>query len=494
MPGICTSIARTEVLEYDLCPVDLPSLIRQHFPFEPTPGQQELIERLGKFLAEEEDTLFVLKGYAGTGKTTIVSALVKSLPAYRWKFVLLAPTGRAAKVLSAYSGAPALTIHKKIYRPRTEADGSGSFMLQQNLHKNTVFIVDEASMIGEGGGDQRLFPHSLLEDLLEYVYSGQRCRLLLIGDSAQLPPVGMMQSPALDLDHLKKNFGMSIDSVELKDVMRQVLDSGVLLNATRLRISIAESLAAGGKAGVVKPSFELEGYEDIIRLEGGDLLEALENSYSEHGPGDTIIICRSNKRANIYNQQIRTRILWREEEIAAGDQLMIVKNNYFWLPEGSPAGFIANGDTAEILRIRKYREMHGFRFADVELRLMDYPGEPELEACILLDTLHSEAAALTPEQNQRLFEGVMADYQQLTNKRDRYLKMKEDRFFNALQVKFAYAVTCHKAQGGQWRSVFVEQGYLKPEMINTEFLRWLYTALTRTTGKVHLIGFSEEFF
>lgn len=464
------------------------SVIRSQFPFEPTTGQQELINRIAAFvLHPDNERVFVLKGYAGTGKTSTVSALVKSLPAVRWKFSLLAPTGRAAKVLSEYTNWPAFTIHKRIYHARGEGGGAGMFTLQQNKHTNTIFIVDEASMIGEGQADQQLHPHSLLEDLFQYVYDGDNCKLLLIGDSAQLPPVGMSESPALNVEYLKATFGVEVEHIELKEVMRQVLDSGVLYNATKLRVNIAEAQNA-------PPAFELEGYNDIIKVEGTDLIDLLEQSYRNVGQEETIIICRSNKRANIYNQQIRARILWREEELSSGDHLMVVKNNYFWLPEESKAGFIANGDRIEIVRIRKQYEMHGFRFADVEMRLLDYPEEPEISARVILDTLHSEAPALKREQQQALFESVMADYENLPTKRDKFLKLRSDPFFNALQVKYAYAVTCHKAQGGQWQSVFVEQGYLTPEMINTEYLRWLYTALTRTRDKAYLIGFKEEFF
>lgn len=465
------------------------SVIRDSFPFEPTPGQQALIDKLSAFvLHPDNERLFVLKGYAGTGKTTIVSALVKSLPAVRWRYVLLAPTGRAAKVLATYSGEPAFTIHKKIYRPRASGSGGGGyFQLQANVHKHTIFIVDEASMIGESAGDTQMFPHSLLEDLYEYVYTGEHCKLLLIGDSAQLPPVGMSESPALNIAYMKSTFGCEVEHYELKEVMRQVLDSGVLLNATRLRINIAEG-------NNEQPKFELSSYSDLVRLPGSELVDTLEQSYRKYGAEDTIIICRSNKRANIYNQQIRSRILWREDEISAGDQLMIVKNNYFWLPKESKAGFIANGDTAGIIRISKYREMHGLRFADVTLQLLDYPDEPELDVRILLDTLHSEAPALTRDQAQAFFESVHEDYAHIGNKRERYQEMRKDPYFNALQVKFAYAVTCHKAQGGQWKSVFVEQGYLTPEMLNTEYLRWLYTALTRTREKLYLVGFNDAFF
>lgn len=427
--------------------------------------------------------IFILRGYAGTGKTTLLSALVNALPSFRMKSTLLAPTGRAAKVISGYSGRQAFTIHRMIYRASTSEEGFVS--LKHNTAMDTVFIVDEASMIGESSADKA--GPGLLEDLFTYVNTGENCKLLLVGDTAQLPPVGLSYSPALDPAYLKKLFRVPVGMVELTEVLRQELDSGVLLNATRLRLAIAEQQAQF-------PGFVLENYDDIVRLSGAELLDALEDAYRKNGADDTIVICRSNKRANIYNQQIRVRIRWQEDEISIGDHIMIVKNNYFWLPEESRAGFIANGDTAEVLAIRKYYEVHGLRFADVTIRLLDYPEEPEFDARIILDTLMAETPALSPAQQQQLFMSVQEDYADQPSKGAIYRKMKEDPFFNALQVKFAYAVTCHKAQGGQWKTVFIDQGYVTEEMIGTEFYRWLYTALTRTTEKVYLINFSKEFF
>jgi exodeoxyribonuclease-5 len=328
---------------------------------------------------------------------------------------------------------------------------------------------------------------NLLEDLFTYVNQGENCRLLLVGDTAQLPPVGLSYSPALDPAYLKRLFRVPVGMTELTEVMRQELDSGVLLNATRLRLSIAEDSKQF-------PEFQVQGYDDLIRVSGSDLIDALEDSYRQNGADETIVICRSNKRANLYNQQIRARIRWQEDEISIGDHIMIVKNNYFWLPKESRAGFIANGDTAEIVSIRKYFSVHGFRFADVTIRLLDYPEEAEFDARIILDTLTAESPALTSAQQQQLFESVAADYADAGSKGAIYRKMKEDPFFNALQVKFAYAVTCHKAQGGQWNTVFIEQGYITEEMINADFLRWLYTALTRATSRVYLINFNKEFF
>ncbi|HTL82311.1 MAG TPA: AAA family ATPase [Bacteroidia bacterium] len=467
-------------------PVHFHLEILKKLPFEPTTRQREAAIELEKFLGNEDPhRIFILRGYAGTGKTSLVSALVHALRAIKMKSVLLAPTGRAAKVLASYSGKQASTIHKKIYYTSGNTEGP-FFTLQKNTNSDTLFIVDEASMIGLGNNEKGLFPQSLLEDLFTYVFHNENCRLLFVGDTAQLPPVGMSVSPALDANYLKSTFKIPVHLVELNEVVRQEIDSGVLFNATRLRLSIAE----GGKE---LPKFILKDYPDMTRVVGQELIEDLEYSYRHYGYDETIVICRSNKRANIYNQQIRTRILWREDEISAGDHLMIVKNNYFWLPEGSKAGFIANGDYARIVRIRKFHEMHGFRFADITIELLDYPEEPELDVRIILDSIYTEAPALTPVQSQQLYEKVSEDYADLS-KGARYKKMKEDPYYNALQVKFGYAVTCHKAQGGQWKSVFVEQGYLTDEMINTEFLRWLYTALTRTTEKLYLVGFKEEFF
>ena len=459
-------------------------LILRHLKFEPTAGQSEAIHSIVRFLQHPDPrTIFILRGYAGTGKTTLLSALVSALPSFRMKSVLLAPTGRAAKVISNYSGRAAFTIHRMIYRASTGEEGFVS--LKNNSAIDTVFIVDEASMIGEGGSDKS--GPGLLEDLFTYVNTGENCKLMLVGDTAQLPPVGLSYSPALDPAYLKKLFRVPVGMVELKEVLRQELDSGVLFNATKLRLAIAEEAKQF-------PGFELKGYDDIIRVGGAELIDLLEDAYREHGADETIVICRSNKRANLYNQQIRARIRWQEDEISIGDHIMIVKNNYFWLPEESRAGFIANGDAAEIVAIRKYYNVHGLRFADVAIRLLDYPDEAEFDARIILDTLNSETPALSPAQQQQLFMSVQEDYADQGSKGAIYRKMKEDPFFNALQVKFAYAVTCHTAQGGQWKSVFVEQGYITEEMMGTEFFRWLYTALTRTTGKVHLINFNKEFY
>lgn len=466
-------------------------ILLDSFPFETTSGQRTLFIKLSEFiLNKNSDQIFVLKGYAGAGKTTIVRSLVKSMPAVNGKTVLLAPTGRAAKVLSNYTEKQALTIHKKIYYRKPESAEGLAFTLQQNLHTDTIFIVDEASMISNSGGlnSNGMFGGgSLLDDLISYVFNGNNCKLLFIGDTAQLPPVGLDVSPALDIDFLKASYSFQLDWFELTEVVRQASDSGILTNATEIRNQIKNKLGN-------KPHFLLNGFKDVIRLGGDELEDALNSAYSKYGAEESMVICRSNKRANIFNQQIRTRIRWQENELSAGDLMMVVKNNYFWLPEESKAGFIANGDIIQLTSIGRIQEMHSFRFADVRMRMIDYPDEPELETRLLLDTIMSDAPALSQEENKRLYESVSADYADIADRRLRLKKVKEDSFFNALQVKFAYAITCHKAQGGQWPCVFVEQGYLTDEMINTEYLRWLYTAVSRASEKLYLVNFNKDFF
>ena len=464
---------------------DFYRLLIQQFPFETTSGQQTLLNKLAAFiLGKNSDHIFIVKGYAGTGKTTIVRSLVQSLPALNGKTVLLAPTGRAAKVLSNYTGKQAFTVHKKIYHRKPVHDGGFAFSLQQNLHTNTIFIVDEASMISNSGG---LSAGSLLDDLVSYVFNGNNCKLIFIGDTAQLPPVGLDISPALDTEFMKASFYFQVDSFELTEVVRQTKDSGILTNATAIRNQVKKEQNA-------KPHFQVQGFRDIVRLGGDELEDALNDAYNKYDAEDTMIICRSNKRANIFNQQIRARIRWQENELSTGDYMMVVKNNYFWLPDESKAGFIANGDIIKLTSVGKIQEMHGFRFADVRMQMIDYPDEPELETRLLLDTIMSEAPALSQSDNKRLYESVQQDYADVADRRMRLKKVKEDAFFNALQVKFAYAITCHKAQGGQWPCVFVEQGYLTDEMINTEYLRWLYTAVSRATEKLYLVNFNKDFY
>ncbi|MBA2582801.1 MAG: AAA family ATPase [Bacteroidetes bacterium] len=466
------------------------ALLLKQFNYEPTPGQEQVINQLGEFIkSTESNLLFILKGYAGTGKTTLVSALVKTLPAFKITPILLAPTGRAAKVLGNYSNRQALTIHKKIYKRKGEADNTGVFQCMPNLHSNACFIVDEASMIADNSTAESNYSsaRSLLEDLLAYVREGVNCKIIFIGDAAQLPPVGSDLSPALDGEYLAKNFLVNIFQGELKQVVRQKQESGILQNATLLRTILQNDK-------ILTPVFEMEGFKDIVRISGGELEDAINDAYGKWGREDTMIICRSNKRANIYNQQIRARILWNEEEISAGDLMMVVKNNYFWLPDTSKAGFVANGDIVEILKVKARKEAYGFSFADVVLRMADYPEEAEFEAKLLLNTISSESPSLNSSENKQLYEKVMEDYMHITNKRERFLKLKKDPFFNALQVKFAYAITCHKSQGGQWPCVFVEQGYLTKDMINREYIRWLYTAVSRASEKLYLVNFTNDFF
>jgi len=402
----------------------------------------------------------------------------------------MAPTGRAAKVLAAYAQRPANTIHRKIYFARTTKDGVIALKLQQNLHKQTLFIVDEASMIQHSSlSESNLFgSRNLLDDLFEYVFNGEGCRMMFIGDTAQLPPVGLEHSPALDLEYLRKAYNLLIDSHEMTEVVRQEKNSGILLNATAVRNQILRQ-----EWGI--PLFAItDAHKDVIRINGSELEEALNTAYSGSGKENNVVVCRSNKRANIFNREIRKRILFLEEDINTGDYMMVVKNNYFWLPEGSSAGFVANGDIIELLRIRKIEEIYGFRFADVTIRFIDYPEEKDLDVKILLDTLQSESPALSQTDNNRLFQEVMKDYEDMSSRRGRLEKVKINPYFNALQVKFSYALTCHKTQGGQWDTVFIDQGYLNEKMMNIEYLRWLYTAVTRATKKLYLVNFEEKFF
>lgn len=467
------------------------SLILKLFPYNATSGQRTLINKLADFLINgDKNSLFLLRGYAGTGKTTIVSSLVKILPVINKKSVLLAPTGRAAKVLSLYSGKKAFTIHKNIYFPRTTKDGRIALTLKQNHHKNTLFIVDEASMIPDNSKvtDISLFAQrNLLDDLIKYVYDGEDCRLIFIGDSAQLPPVGLSISPALDNNFLQNSYDISIFSYELKEVMRQSLKSGILANATNIRHKI-------NNKKYEFPFFFLKSYDDIEKITGTELEDLLNDTYSKYGSENTIVVTRSNKRANIFNREIRNRILYLEDEISAGDYMMVVRNNYFWLPSDSKAGFIANGDIIELLRIRKIEDIYGFRFADVSIRLIDYPDEKEIDVKILLNTIMAETPSLPINDSKKLFDEIIKDYDDIPRKRSRVEKVINNPYYNALQVKFSYALTCHKTQGGQWDAVFIDQGYITDQMINHEFLRWLYTALTRAVKKLYLINFNDKFF
>lgn len=460
--------------------------IIRNFFYKPTGEQEITIESFVNFLfSPKTDAVFLLKGYAGTGKTTLISALVKTLDQLKQKCVLLAPTGRAAKVFSHYAGHPAYTIHRKIYRQRTFSNELDNFVMNANLHQHTLFIVDEASMIANEGLSGGMFGTGrLLDDLIQYVYAGQGCRLMLIGDTAQLPPVGEEESPALSASMLE-GYGLEVTEHCLTQVVRQEQDSGILYNATSLRRYIAE------EDFFSLPQIKVNGFPDIRIISGSELIDTINECYDKAGMDETMIICRSNKRANLYNKGIRNTILYREDELNTGDLLMVAKNNYYWGTDCKELDFIANGDIAVVRRVRRTHEMYGFRFADVTLCFPDY-NDLELDVKILLDTLHSDAPALTREESERLFQAVQEDYSDITVKRERMKKIKEDSWYNALQVKYAYAVTCHKAQGGQWQRVFVDQGYMTEEMLTPDYYRWLYTAFTRATETLYLVNWPEE--
>ena len=516
--------------------------MRENFGFVPTAEQSEAMELIGQFLLSRHGMeLFLLRGYAGTGKTTLVGALVKTLTELGQPVVLMAPTGRAAKVFASYAGQPAYTIHKRIYRQKSITD-TDTFSLNVNLSKHTLFIVDEASMISNEGLSSSTFGTGrLLDDLIQYVYSGEGCRLMLMGDTAQLPPVGEEESPAL-MTSLLKSYGLQVYEKTLTQVMRQLSESGILYNATAIRCRLMEMIVESekmrdesvfcldGSSSLSTFHFPLS-TSDVAHVSGADLVDSLESSYSRWGADDCMIICRSNKRANIYNQGIRSRILDRDDELCSGDRIMVVKNNYYWVeqevrkliaergkeqpstlnPQPStltpqlstlnsqlstlnsqlPLSFIANGDIAVVRRVRRTREMYGFRFADVLLRFPDYD-DYEMETTILLDTLQSESPSLTRDESERLFQAVMEDYVHLTTKKERYQQLRLDPHFNALQIKYAYAVTCHKAQGGQWGCIYLDQGYLPPDTSPIDYYRWLYTAFTRATEQVYLVNWPKE--
>ena len=460
--------------------------IRQNFPHTPTNEQLFALNILADFLlSANENSALLLKGYAGTGKTSLVGALVKTMSGLKQKSVLLAPTGRAAKVLSNYAGQQAFTIHKKIYRQNAFSNDLSAFHPSDNLHKDTLFIVDEASMISNQGIDSHYFGSGrLLDDLIHYVYSGENCRLMLMGDTAQLPPVMQVESPALQADILK-GYNLQVDEIQLTEVVRQDLNSGILYNATLLRDSLRNNRVE------IYPKLTVKGFADIQMINGSELIEAISNAYSKDGLDDTIVISRSNKRANIYNNGIRNQILYREEELSTGDRLMIVKNNYFWTRNNKEIDFIANGEIVQVLRVRNESHLYGFRFCDVTVRFQDY--DMELDIKILLDTLQTEAPALPKELNDKLFYTILEDYQDISTKSGKMKKMKENPHYNVVQVKYAYAITCHKAQGGQWKNVFLDIGYMTEEMLGENFYRWLYTAMTRATDRLYLVNLPEEF-
>lgn len=461
-------------------------LLLQKFPFEPTEGQFRLFQYMDIFLLDKQNEYqaFLLRGYAGTGKTTVLSKLVKIASRFNYRTQMMAPTGRAAKVMSSYSQRNAYTIHKTIYQQTADSyTGLLSFKRQKNYYKNTLFIVDEASMVQNEPDNMG---NGLLRDLIAFVFEDSTNKLLIVGDSAQLPPVNQHISPALDANYLRDTFGLNLLEHELTEVVRQQQESGILRNATMLRQHINRR--------DFNIEFQTKGYRDIFKMSGERLPDGLEYAYSKYGHENVAIICRSNKQAVQYNKFVRQGILGRESELDAGDLIMIVRNNYTWLDETAPAGFLANGDFAEVLRVRQIEEMHGFRFATLRLRLLDYPDQEPFEAKVLLDTLHSEQPNLSQADNRLLYESVCADYSDVENKRSRNEQIRIDPYLNALQIKFAYALTCHKSQGGQWKAVFVEQGYLTDEMINIEFFRWLYTAITRAESELFLMNFAERFF
>ncbi len=462
--------------------------LQSHFGFQPTGSQRAAMDALSSFIYEKgESFLFILQGYAGTGKTSLVSALIRTLEDVGVSTVILAPTGRAAKVISQYAGRKAYTIHKWIYRLGVR-DGVRRFFRKENKHSHTLFIVDEASMISaESATGELPGMGSLLDDLTEYVFSAPHNRMLLIGDDAQLPPVHAIESPALNAEYLRHTYDVNIRGCRLTDVVRQTLDSGILFNATLLRDKL-------NRGDISLPLFSKQPFDDFKRAPGGEIEELLNNLYARNGCDEIVVITRSNKRAYLFNNEIRSRVLFRENRLATGDYLMAVKNNYYWLDETSEAGFIANGDIMEVMAIHKQQEIYGFHFADVTVRLCDYPNYPDIDIKIILESLEVEGPSLTYEDNQRLYRAIEEDFADIANKRARFLKIKNSPYLNAVQVKFAYSLTCHKTQGGQWKHVLIDQGYLTEESMDREYLRWLYTAVTRSTEKVYLINFEEKMF
>jgi len=458
-------------------------ILQNKFPYDPTVDQKALFKLFDQFLANDGPDTLLVKGYAGTGKTSIVSALVKVLPLFNFRYMLLAPTGRAAKVLSSYSGRKAFTIHKIIYKLIQDKNtGELRFKRVKNYNKKTIFFIDEASMIYD---DQHFGKSGLLKDLTEYVFEDTSNKIVFIGDSAQLPPVGQEYSGALDKENLTLRYSLNIIDHELKDVVRQEQQSGILINATELR----------DKINTDEPEiiFNTKHFKDVFKIQSDKMEDGLRYAYQKFGIEDSIIICQSNKQANMYNQFIRRNILFFENEMDAGDYIMVVKNNYYWVDDDSSAGFLANGDFAEVLKISNTEEQFGFRFADLSLRLVDYPDHPHIHAKVILNTLHAPTPSLTVEENQKLYESVANQYEGVTKKEFKQA-IAEDPYLNALQIKFKYAITCHKSQGGQWPVVFLDQGYLRNNTIDTSYLRWLYTGITRATKELYLLNFQESFF
>ena len=484
----------------------------REFGFTPTHDQLNALETFARFLADrEQNCVMVMRGSAGTGKTSLAGAMVRTFTRLGQKLLLMAPTGRAAKVFAMNSGHTAFTIHRKIYREKSYSGIGGQFNLNDNMHKNTLFMIDEASMIGRGGGMTSDFgTGDLLSDLVQFVYNGQNCRMLLVGDCAQLPPVGEEEAPALHAEVLE-SMGLKVYECDLREVLRQSQDSGILVNATYIRsLTPAPSPRRGEillqsdsgldfsefscdnllKVGL--PRIRFKGFADIVMVPGDELVERISSSYADVGMDETMVVTRSNKRANVYNQGIRATVLDREDELCTGDLLMVVKNKYLDKPQGDHGqlAFIANGDRVKVQRVRNIRELFGFRFADVWLQFPDYD-DFEMQQTVILDTLTTEAPALTHEQQEQLYEAVMEDYSDIPLKRDRMAKLKQDEYFNALQIKYAYAVTCHKAQGGQWAHVYIDQGYMTDDMLTPDYIHWLYTAFTRATEKLFLVNWPK---
>ena len=464
----------------------LHSKITQNFPHKPTQDQDLALQSLADFLlSTAQDELLLLKGYAGTGKTSLIGALVKTMIELKQKTVLLAPTGRAAKVFSNYAGQKAFTIHKKIYRQKAFSNEPVGFLPADNLHKDTLFLVDEASMIANNSIDSYIFGSGrLLDDLIHYVYSGENCRLILMGDEAQLPPVMQAESPALQKSNLE-GYNLHVEEIFLTQVVRQNKDSGILFNATRLRDALRNEQVE------IFPKLHIHGFHDFRKVNGDELIEEISSAYSRDGIEETMIITRSNKRATLYNNGIRNRILYREEELSSGDRLMIAKNNYYWTNNNKEMDFLANGEIVEVMRVRRTSEIYGFRFADILANLQDH--DMELELKVLLDTLQTDTPALPKELNDKLFYTILEDYADIPTKAGKIKKMKEDPYYNVVQIKYAYAVPCHKAQGGQWMNVFIDIGYITEEMLGEDFYRWLYTAFTRATHRLYLVNLPKEF-
>ena len=460
----------------------LPQIFAEQFAFEPTADQQEFINQICEFILDDAQKMFLLKGYAGTGKTSLVSTLVKLLPQIKMKSVLMAPTGRAAKVIGNYADRKAFTIHSKIYRQKHDKAGKMSLVLNYNMHEDTLFIVDEASMISNTASTTSGFgSRHVLNDLLDYVFAGNNCKLLLIGDLAQLPPVKLLVSPALDENYLR-NIDMFLKSVTIREVVRQSLDSGILQNATLIRKHLQQK-------DYSHPRFDVENFEDVQAVRSQDLEEVLDNSYSKYGFENTMVITRSNKTANKYNQQIRARIRYIEDELIAGDFMMVVKNNYHWLKENKENNLIANGDIIEVLKVRQTEEAYGFRFANALVSMVDYPDAEPIQVKMLLDVINDDAASIASSRMKEFFDQLIAEQEHLKTWKKKLDAVKENPFYNALQVKFAYAITCHKSQGGQWDCVIVDKGYVPDDSVDVSYLRWLYTAITRAKKQLYLVGF-----